>query len=109
LTKNKLRIATWNCNGALRKKWGQLAALKADVYVVQECEDPSQTNDAAYNSWCANHLWTGTNKNKGIGIFATSERTLQAVPLDLAPLELFLPCLVDGAWPLLATWTKHVK
>lgn len=96
LTKKTLRIATWNCNGALRKKWGRLATIKADVYVVQECEDPGQVKDAAYNTWCANHLWTGTNKNKGIGIFAASERTLQAVPLDLAPLELFLPCIVDG-------------
>lgn len=109
LTKKTLRIATWNCNGALRKKWGRLAKIKADVYVVQECEDPGQVKDAAYNAWCANHLWTGTNKNKGIGIFAASERTLQAVPLDLAPMELFLPCIVNGEWPLLATWTKKAN
>ena len=83
--------------------------MKADVYVVQECEDPDQVKDAAYQAWCANHLWTGTSKHKGLGVFSSSELTLQAVPMDLSPLELFLPCVVDGDWPLLATWTKQTN
>lgn len=103
-----LRIVTWNCNGALRKKWHPLAALKADVYVVQECEDPIQTKDDAYKTWSANHLWTGANKNKGLGVFAGPELSLEAVPLQIAPLELFLPCLV-GDVPLLAAWTKQAN
>jgi len=109
LTKKSLRIVTWNCNGALRKKWSRLAELEADVYVVQECEDPCQTNDVAYTGWCCNHLWTGTHKNKGIGVFASGDLTLQAIPLDSGRLELFLPCVVNGDWPLLATWTKKAN
>ncbi|HEY8904951.1 MAG TPA: hypothetical protein VIM63_02825 [Rhodoferax sp.] len=94
LKQKSLRIATWNCNGALRKKWRRLVTLNADIYVVQECEDPDHANDAAYQTWCANHLWTGTSKHKGIGVFSTGELTLRTVPMDLKPLELFLPCLV---------------
>ncbi len=109
MIKKSLRIVTWNCNGALRKKLSGLAALKADICVVQECEDPGQTKDIVYTAWCANHLWTGTNKNKGLGVFASGELTLQAVPMDLAPLELFLPCIVNNDWPLLATWTKQAN
>jgi hypothetical protein len=109
LTKKSLRIATWNCNGALRKKWGHLATLNADIWVVQECEDPGQTNDVAYKGWCGNHLWAGTNKNMGIGVFASGDIALHAMPLDAGPLELFLPCLVDGDWPLLAVWTKKAN
>lgn len=109
MTKESLRIVTWNCNGALRKKCGRLSTFKADVYVVQECEDPCQANDAAYTAWCGNHLWTGTHKNKGIGVFASSHLTLQAIPLDLGRLELFLPCIVNSDWPLLATWTKKAN
>ncbi|MBK6594865.1 MAG: endonuclease/exonuclease/phosphatase family protein [Burkholderiales bacterium] len=109
MNKKSLRVVTWNCNGALRRKLERLAALQADVYVVQECEDPAQTKDVAYKTWGANHLWTGTNKNKGVGVFAPKELTLRAVPLDFAPLELFLPCIVDGDWPLLATWTKQAN
>jgi exonuclease III len=109
LNKKSIRIVTWNCNGALRKKLSRLAALEADICVVQECEDPGQTKDVAYTAWCANYLWTGANKNKGLGVFARGELTLQAVPMDLAPLELFLPCLVNSDWPLLATWTKQAN
>lgn len=109
MNKKSLRVVTWNCNGALRRKLERLAALQADVYVVQECEDPAQTKDVAYKTWGANHLWTGTNKNKGVGVFAPKELTLRAVSLDLAPLKLFLPCIIDGDWPLLATWTKQAN
>ena len=109
MNKKSLRVVTWNCNGALRRKLERLAALQADVYVVQECEDPAQTKDVAYKTWGANHLWTGTNKNKGVGVFAPKELTLRAVSLDLAPLKLFLPCIIDGDWSLLATWTKQAN
>lgn len=42
-------------------------------------------------------------------MFAANGLTLQAVPMDLAPLELFLPCIVNGDRPLLATWTKQAN
>ncbi|WP_296508955.1 hypothetical protein [Rhodoferax sp.] len=109
LTKQPLRVVTWNCNGALRKKWPRLAELQADLYIVPECEDPSQTRDFAYRAWASNHLWTGINKNKGLGVFASPELKLQPVKLDLSPLELFLPCIVNDRWPLLATWTKQAN
>lgn len=99
-----LRIVTWNCNGALRKKWSALEAFGADVYVIQECENPTTIKDGAYREWASNHLWVGRNKNKGLGVFARNGASLEAVTLDLEPHELFLPCRVMGA-PLLASWT----
>lgn len=100
---------TWNCNGAFRKKWGRISALDPDIVVIQECEDPSQVRDPAYLDWASNYLWAGPTKNKGIGVFAKTCIALTAVPLELNPLELFLPCIVDGRWPLLATWTRHAN
>jgi len=99
-----LRIVTWNCNGALRKKWQSLEPFHADLHVIQECENPATTKDAAYQAWASNHLWVGSNKNKGLGVFARDGVTLEAVALDTEPHRLFLPCRVDGA-PLLASWT----
>jgi hypothetical protein len=104
-----MRVVTWNCNGALRNKWEKLAALDTDIAVIQECEDPKQARASAYRAWAANHLWVGPSKNRGLGIFAAPALALKLMPLDLQPLELFLPCVVDGDWPLLAVWTRDPK
>lgn len=64
------KILTWNCNGALRKKFQLLENFDADLTIIQECEDPAQTKDKKYRAWGENHLWVGENKNKGLGIFA---------------------------------------
>ena len=35
-----MKIISWNCNGALRNKFQHIAELEADIYIIQECEDP---------------------------------------------------------------------
>lgn len=106
---SKLRLATWNCNGALRKKLPAADSIGADILIVQECEDPSRASDQLYGEWASNHLWTGPTKNKGIGVFARVGIALDPVPLDLGALQLFLPVRVNGEWPLLATWTMRAN
>ena len=100
-----LRVVTWNCNGALRRKWRHVAAWQADVYVIQECEEPSSSPDEAYRAWARRHLWVGASRHKGLGVFVSGRHRLSGVDLPHEPLQLFLPCEVDG-WPLLAVWTK---
>jgi exonuclease III len=104
-----MKVVTWNCNGAFRKKYRLLDVFEADLFVIQECEDPRQTKDAAYKQFASNCLWEGPTKNKGIGVFAKTGISLCRAPLETAPLELFLPCIVDGRIPLLATWTRHAN
>ena len=68
-----MRVVSWNCNGALRKKLEQLNNLGGDIYVVQECEDPQQCSDESYKSWASNYIWVGDNKNKGLGVFCKTQ------------------------------------
>lgn len=111
-----MKIITWNCNGALRKKLDFIDSFDADVLVIQECENPVESSKD-YLSWAGKYLWKGTNKNKGIGIFAKNGVKLEALNWEAiyeihtvswksCDLELFLPCLINGKIPLLGVWTK---
>ncbi|TXC82090.1 endonuclease/exonuclease/phosphatase family protein [Luteibaculum oceani] len=103
-----MRLLTWNCNGALRKKFQWLKDFDADINVIQECENPKKTNNEAYKQWASNHLWIGDNKNKGLGIFAKYDVDLQ--PLVWSNIykghsvKYFLPILINGNQQLLAVW-----
>ena len=104
-----MKIISWNCNGALRKKFATLAPLNADVHIIQECEDPEQTKDAAYKSWAENYIWIGRNKNKGVGIFAKESISLKKLPLDSEQLEYFLPCLINDTYTVIGVWASYAN
>ena len=104
-----MKIITWNCNGALRKKFKSLLDYNADLLVIQECENPVETRDKEYRDWANNYLWSGDTKNKGLGIFANPNINLQKLYWpDIYKdhnVKHFLPCLVNGEFELLAVWT----
>jgi exonuclease III len=52
-----MKIITWNCNGAFRRKLAYLAQFNADILIIQECEDPAQSKDVAYRDWAKNYIW----------------------------------------------------
>lgn len=80
--------------------------FEADVLVIQECEQPSTSRDAAYRQWAGQHLWTGLQPSRGLGIFVRPGIDLQPLDLDPGPLQLFLPCRIEGVM-MLGVWTKQ--
>jgi exonuclease III len=74
-----VKIVTWNCNGAFRKKFHSIMNLDADLFVIQECENPAETRDKDYIEWASNYLWIGSTKNKGLGIFASPNIKLDSL------------------------------
>jgi len=111
-----MKIISWNCNGAFRKKYHLLDIFDADILIIQECENPNESIEN-YKGWVgSNYLWIGTNKNKGLGIFSRKGALLEL--LDWSDvninyknerLESFLPCRVDGSLILLGVWTKQAN
>lgn len=101
-----MRLVTWNCNGAFRRKFEQLDALNADILVIQECEDPAQST-AAYRAWAGTHAWVGYGKNKGIGIFPRRGQSIERLAWADNGFELFLPVSVGGNVDVLGVWTQR--
>jgi exonuclease III len=99
-----MKLLTWNCNGALRKKFETLQHFQAELIIIQECENPAKTKDQVYRAWANNSLWVGDNPRKGLGIFASANIKLE--PLDWKPrgLKYFIPCRVNDQFNLLGTW-----
>jgi len=108
-----LKIVTWNCNGAFRKKFKSISQLKADIYIIQECENPDVCVDTFYKEWATNYLWIGDSKNKGLGIFASESISLSKLNWEPVfkdhTVKYFLPCEVNSEFTLLAVWTHYNK
>lgn len=106
---NKMKIVTWNCNGAFRKKFESISSYNADLYIIQECEDPKRAKDDKYLNWASNYLWIGDSKNKGVGIFANDSIALEKLNWSSEfrdhSVKYFLPCLINKDFQLLAVWT----
>lgn len=106
-----MKIISWNCNGAFRKKFKHLLDFNADILVIQECENPSKTDHDEYKQWAENYLWIGDNKNKGLGIFAQKSITLDKLnwPTKFKDhdVKYFLPCRVNDNFDLLAVWAHR--
>lgn len=108
-----MKIVSWNCNGAFRKKFESISKLDADIYIIQECEDPSRANNKEYSDWAENYLWLGDTKNKGIGIFAKPRISIEKLNWTNSfkdhTVKYFLPCIINMDFQLLGVWTHKNK
>lgn len=87
--------------------------MNADIYVIQECENPKETGHLDYIKWAKNYLWVGDSKHKGLGIFAKEAVTLTLLnwtnDYDGNPIKHFLSCEVNSEFELIAVWTHYNK
>lgn len=108
-----MRILSWNCNGAFRSKFASVESFDADIYIVQECEDPSRVSkkSAEYERFSRGCLWVGDNKNRGLGVFVRSGFSLEPVPMGFEwgglSLKWFLPFIVNGKQKFLGVWCHY--
>lgn len=102
-------IVTWNCNGALRKKFSLLEQFNADIIVIQECEDPERSNDKSYKEWANNYIWIGENKNKGLGIFCTESLKISNNNWETNNLKYFISANINDEFNIVGLWNHHAN
>jgi exodeoxyribonuclease-3 len=101
-----IRLVVWNCSMALHSKVECLVSLRPDVAVIPECAEPDVIRKKAPDFEFANCEWTGTAKNKGLGIFSFNGVTLRRHQSWERSFHIFIPVEVRGreAANLLAVW-----
>ena len=116
--KDVMKIVSWNCNGGFRKKYKELfkAYPDADLFMVQECENPDFYNSKEYKALFQRgfHVGTPDYSMKGIGVFAPKGNWLRRTkckygnPLHMLGYAFFE---VDNIHKMLAVWPhgKYVE
>src|SRR5262245_14958178 len=102
-----MKIITWNCNMAFRKKAKFILQHKPDILVVPECEHPDKLKFDEEAPTPTNSLWFGNNRHKGIGIFSYGNFKLRLKKNFNPELKTIVPISVTGAeteFTLYAIW-----
>ena len=102
-----MKLLTWNCAGAFRKKTGLLAAFNPDLAIIQECERPEKLlfpQDFKPDSMA----WFGdSTAAKGVGVFGFSGLGVEVAADVYDPtIRHCVPLRITGAWDfhLIAIW-----
>lgn len=101
-----MRIVTWNCQGAFRRKAKLIANYKPDIAVIQECEAPEKLRFAEDVPLPYTHLWFGDNHGKGLGIFSYTDLEFEPFSIYDDTIRYCVPIKVKGRFNvnLIAVW-----
>jgi exodeoxyribonuclease III len=105
-----IKLITWNCNMAFRKKAPLVLAHKPDILVVPECEHPDNLIFEPGVKKPTDILWLGSNRHKGLGIFSYSDFTFSLLDNYNPALKLIAPVAVSGGrfdFTLFAIWANN--
>lgn len=100
-----MKIVSWNACCKFREKYKEIAKLDADIYVIQECENPKTCKDSEYSEFVKNGFWVGNLNYKGLMVF-TTRPNIELKRLDWHDSEkrFFIPVRVNDSFNLVASW-----
>jgi exonuclease III len=105
-----MKLITWNCQGAFRKKADSILLKRPDILVVQECEHPDKLVFSLSVQKPNDFLWFGDNKHKGLGVFSYSEHRFQLFNQYNPDFKIISPISVTGGkldLTLFAIWANN--
>lgn len=107
-----MRIITWNCNMAFRKKSEFILSKNPDILVIQESENPEKKLFENSNIKPFSSFWYGTNQNKGIGIFTFSNYEIEILKIHNTEFRFIIPLSISNGennYIILAVWAQRPK
>ena len=107
-----MRIVTWNCQGAFRRKAEYIARFAPDIAVIQECECPERLDFPIHIPPPTSVLWFGERLAKGIGILSYTDLCFSLYEDYDSTIKYCVPLQVTGAsitLNLLAVWAMNHK
>ncbi|MBO9583764.1 MAG: endonuclease/exonuclease/phosphatase family protein [Flavobacterium sp.] len=105
-----MKIITWNCNMAFRKKAQFLQAFNPDIVVISECENPQKLQFPEGTKLPSDILWYGANPNKGIGVFSYGDYRFRLLDCHNPDFKNILPIAVTEGkidFTLFAIWANN--
>ena len=105
-----MKIITWNCQGAFRKKAEFILAYQPDILVVPECEHPDKLKFKSGIKTPADQVWFGSNPHKGLGVFSYSDYRFKLLDGHNTAIRNVLPIAVCGGpvdFILFAVWAYN--
>jgi exodeoxyribonuclease-3 len=96
-----MKILSWNCKMAYRKKADRILKLNPDLVVVPECENLGDKTST--------RLWFGDNEKKGLGIFSYNTFEIEPYQGYDPSFRYVVPICVKGTaeFNLLAVWAMN--
>ncbi len=105
-----MKLISWNCQGAFRKKVDTILLQQPDLLIVQECEHPDLLIFNSSTPKPKDFLWFGDNKHKGLGVFSYGDYKLELLDDHNPEIKIISPISVLGErinFTLFAIWAHN--
>ena len=105
-----LRVITWNCNMAFRKKIKFMGNYAPDILIVPECEHPDKLKFDVETKQPTDIFWYGTNLNKGLAVFSFTDFKINLLDYHIEEFRMVLPLAIkneNSSYTVFAIWANN--
>jgi exodeoxyribonuclease III len=107
-----MKLITWNCQGAFRKKTANILYHEPDILIIQECEHPDKLGFGTLSPKPKDYYWYGDSPHKGLGIYSYSDYRFELLSVFNPKFRYILPFRVtrnEQSFTLFAIWAMDNK
>ena len=99
-----MKLLSWNCQMAYRKKQHLIEEFQPDIAIIQECEH----TDKIESEKIYQKLWVGDNEHKGVGIFSYNPAiSMELIPFPEQNNRWFIPVKLSNGMSIMAVWAMY--